>query len=86
MFAGTWLIVGAGIAMSLLFGLALGLDVTALVILVSIVAVGAMAVAAAGKARRREAGPARCERCGGLISPNAPYCKHCRAPVGPVSD
>ncbi|MDQ3954355.1 MAG: hypothetical protein M3285_02250 [Actinomycetota bacterium] len=25
--------------------------------------------------------PRRCSNCGGLISPSAPYCKHCKAPV-----
>ncbi len=26
--------------------------------------------------------PRRCRNCGGLNSPNAPYCKHCNTPVG----
>lgn len=25
--------------------------------------------------------PRRCSNCGGLISPSAPYCKHCKTPV-----
>ena len=29
--------------------------------------------------RSKRVAPATCPNCGGLISPNAPYCKHCKA-------
>lgn len=44
-----------------------------------IVATGALAIAIARRSDRGLASPARCAECGGLISPNAPYCKHCGA-------
>lgn len=30
--------------------------------------------------RSNSVAPAMCSNCGGVISPNAPYCKHCKAP------
>jgi hypothetical protein len=56
---------------------AAGLDATGVGILVAIIIVGAAAIAGTRKMGRVE--PGRCEECGGLISPNAPYCKHCGA-------
>ncbi len=63
----------------LLLGLGAGFDVKGLVIVGFIVAFGALAVAAARKARAGRVTPGRCDECGGLISPHAPYCKHCGA-------
>lgn len=31
--------------------------------------------------RSRVVEPATCPSCGGVVSPNAPYCKHCKAPL-----
>ena len=31
--------------------------------------------------RSRQVEPAMCPNCGGVVSPNAPYCKHCKAPL-----
>lgn len=31
--------------------------------------------------RSRQVEPATCPNCGGVVSPNAPYCKHCKAPL-----
>ncbi len=70
-------IVVAGLAMALLLGYRIGFDATALVILAILVAVGGLAVAVARRSELRASGPAVCPACRGLISPNAPYCKHC---------
>ena len=32
--------------------------------------------------RTRHVGPATCPACGGVVSPNAPYCKHCKTQLG----
>jgi len=73
------MLVGAGILGALLLGLGLGFDVGALVILGFIVIFGSLAVAVTDKARAGSVQPASCPSCGGLISPNAPHCKHCGA-------
>ena len=74
--------VGVGIVAAAVFGYAVGVDVTAISIFVTLVAVGALAIAVARKSDTGKTVPARCDTCGGLISPNAPYCKHCGAIVG----
>jgi hypothetical protein len=58
---------------------AAGLDVTTIVILIAIVVVGVAAIAGTRKMGHVE--PGSCTECSGLISPNAPYCKHCGAPI-----
>jgi hypothetical protein len=73
-------IVVAGIVLSIVVGIGRGLDVTAIVMLIPIVAVGALAIGVARRSRSGAVAPGRCERCGGLISASAPYCKHCGAP------
>jgi hypothetical protein len=57
--------------------LSAGLDAMGIGVLVAIVGIGAAAIAATRKMRRIE--PGRCDECGGLVSLNAPYCKHCGA-------
>jgi hypothetical protein len=69
--------VASGIVGAILLGLGLGFDSTALIILGFIVIFGALAVAIADKARSGAVSPSTCPMCGGLISPNAPHCKHC---------
>jgi hypothetical protein len=66
-------------------GLAGGFDVVSVIILVLIVGCGALAIAVV---RKSGAGvrPAQCASCGGLISPHAPYCKHCGVSVRSPSD
>lgn len=66
---------------ALLFGLNYGFDATALILFVALVAVGALAIAVARAKDEGMAAPAQCAACGGLMSPNAPYCKHCGEPV-----
>ena len=72
-------IVVVGLAMAVATGFNLGFDSTAVVYLGLMVAVGALAIGVATRAKRGTTGPARCPDCGGLVSPNAPFCKHCNA-------
>ena len=72
-------VVVTGIVLAFLLGLERGFDLAGAVIFSSIVGVGALALAVLKKWGRGTVGPATCEDCGGLISPNAPYCKHCAA-------
>lgn len=74
-------IVAAGVSLALVVGAGRGFDALSLTILVGIVALGALAIAVARRAGTGIVGPGRCEGCGGLISPNAPVCKHCGAPA-----
>lgn len=75
--AATAVIVGAGVLLALVLGSSRGFDATSVTILVGIVLVGALAIAAAGRSARGATGPATCAGCGGVISPHAPFCKHC---------
>jgi hypothetical protein len=72
------ILVAVGVIEAVVLGYTFGVDVAALSILGSLLAVGVLAIVVA---RKSEAGgvvgPVRCDECGGLISPNAPYCKHC---------
>ena len=70
-------LVVAGLAVALVVGFVRGFDTTGVVLFGLLTLSGALAI---GVTRRSEGGgvsPARCGKCGGLISPNAPYCKHC---------
>jgi hypothetical protein len=67
-------------SLAVVVGLAVGLNLVTAVLLGVIVLLGALSVAVARKSDRGAVGPATCAECGGLISPNAPYCKHCGAP------
>ena len=72
-------IVVAGIAVALALGVSQGFDPTSVTILVLIVVVGGISIAVADRSERGAAGPAHCDACGGVLSPNAPFCKHCGA-------
>jgi hypothetical protein len=74
-------VIVAGIALAVALGLSRGFDVYAVVILVLIIAVGVLAIAALNRWSGGTVRPGTCEECGGVISPNAPYCKHCGASV-----
>ena len=69
-----------GIALAVLLGLASGGRPLTLAILALVLAVGALGIAVVRRSGTGVTGPARCSACGGLISPNAPYCKHCGEP------
>jgi len=69
---------------ALLFGYSYGFDTTAVILFVSLVAVGALAIAVARGRDKGLTAPAQCTACGGLMSPNAPYCKHCGEPVARI--
>jgi hypothetical protein len=80
----SWLavaIIVAGITVALVLGIVSGFDAVGVVIFSLIVLVGALGVAAVTRFRSGEVVPAECRECGGVISPNAPYCKHCGAAV-----
>ncbi|MBA2273442.1 MAG: hypothetical protein H0W21_05995 [Actinobacteria bacterium] len=76
-------IVVAGVSLVLLTGVTKGFDTVSLPILGGIVALGALAIAVARRAGSGTVGPGRCAGCGGLVSPNAPVCKHCGAATAP---
>ena len=73
------ILVAVGIIEAIVLGYAFGLDVAALSILGSLVVVGVLAIVVARKSEAGAVGigPVHCDSCGGLISSNAPYCKHC---------
>jgi hypothetical protein len=73
----------AGIALAVGLGLAAGLDIAAVVILGTLIAAGVLAVAVARRSESGAIAPASCSECGGLLSPNSPYCKHCGALTKP---
>lgn len=73
-------IVVIGIAAAAAAGAATGFDAATAAILALIVATGMLAVAVAARSRTGTIRPARCDVCGGLISSNAPRCKHCGVP------
>jgi hypothetical protein len=50
-----------------------------LVVLTFIVALAVLGIRMIFRSRAVE--PAVCPNCGGVVSPNAPYCKHCKAPL-----
>ena len=60
-------------------GIAGGLDTQGMTILMLVIAAGVLAVAVARRAEGGFVDPGTCDNCGGLVSPNAPYCKHCGA-------
>ena len=72
-------IVGLGVAAAL--AIAAGLDATGTIIFALILVTGLLAIAVVKKSKEGVVGPAQCPECGGLLSPNAPYCKHCAAPI-----
>jgi hypothetical protein len=67
-------------------GLAAGLDVYAAAILGFILLTGAVALGVARRTRSGGVGPAFCPHCAGVVSPNAPYCKHCGGRRGDEGD
>ena len=56
-------------------------DTTTLIIAGLVIVTGALAIAVVRRSRSGAVTPASCGECGGLISPNAPYCKHCGAQI-----
>jgi hypothetical protein len=76
-------IVVAGLVVAAALAIAVGLDATGTIILALILATGALALVVVRKARDGIVSPSQCPECGGLVSPNAPYCKHCGARLTP---
>lgn len=73
-------VVIAGIVYTTALALTGNLDVYAAVVFALVVATGVLAIAIVRRSSKGVTGPVQCEECGGLLSPNAPYCKHCGAP------
>jgi hypothetical protein len=72
-------VVAAGVALAVALGVAAGFDLLAVVLLALIAVFGVLGVVVARRAQAGTVVPGRCSECGGLLSPNAPYCKHCGA-------
>lgn len=72
-------IVLLGIALSVGLAAVAGLDAMGVVILTLVVGMGTLVIAVARRSTTGEVRPAECSSCGGLVSPAAPYCKHCGA-------
>ena len=73
----SFIVIALAVAASL--GIAAGLDPVALILLAVICAFGLLSIAITRRMRTGAIGPVICTECGGAISPNAPYCKHCNA-------
>ena len=56
-----------------------GLDAKGGALIAGICGLGLLVLGAGRKMREGTVQPRACDACGGLISPNAPYCKHCGA-------
>lgn len=76
-------VVAVGLTLALALGIDQGFDPTSVAILILIALVGALAVAAVNRSSAGVTAPAVCACCAGVISANAPYCKHCGAPAPP---
>lgn len=74
-------VVVTGIALVVSVAFAAGRDAALVLYVAPVVLLGVIVIAAAVKMYKGRVGPSECERCGGLLSPNAPYCKHCGAQV-----
>jgi hypothetical protein len=83
---GVAFLVVLGVIAMILLGIGTGFDTGALIIIGFIALFGGLAIAVARKARTGAVAPATCASCGGLISPNAPYCKHCGTPVSRITN
>ena len=75
------IVVVLGLIEAVVLGYTVGFDIAALSILGTLIVVGALSVVIARKSETGAVQPATCASCGGLISPNAPYCKHCGEPI-----
>jgi hypothetical protein len=72
-------VVIAGLLLALTLGLQAGLDAVALLLLALLVAVGAVGVAVARRARPDATAPERCLVCGAISRAGAPSCHRCGA-------
>lgn len=72
-------VVAAAIVLVVALAFAAGADAALIFYVAPIVLLGVVAIGVAIKTRAGSVGPEECPRCGGLTSPNAPYCKHCGA-------
>ncbi|MDQ4064653.1 MAG: hypothetical protein M3161_01245 [Actinomycetota bacterium] len=73
-------VVVAGIVYTTALALTGNLDLYAAIVFALVVAAGFLSIAVVRKSSSGSTAPVACAECGGLLSPNAPYCKHCGAP------
>jgi membrane protein implicated in regulation of membrane protease activity len=78
--AAAFAIIVVGITFAIGVALSGNFDAAGIAILALIVAVGMLGVAVVRRSGTTAIEPVRCAECGGLLSPHAPYCKHCGAP------
>ncbi len=75
------LLVISTLAFAAVTGFSYGFDGVAIGLFFGLAMLGGLAIAVARGKDKGMTAPAQCASCGGLISPNAPYCKHCGEPV-----
>ncbi|MDQ3916052.1 MAG: hypothetical protein M3323_12130 [Actinomycetota bacterium] len=73
------IVVGLGLAGVVALALGSGVDATGVVLALTVVCVGALALSVAHRIKGGNVEPGRCDSCGGLVARSAPYCKHCGA-------
>ena len=73
-------VVVAGIVYTTALALTGNLDLYAGIVFALVVATGFLAIAIVRRSTSGMTAPVQCTECGGLLSPNAPYCKHCGTP------
>lgn len=69
---------------ALFTGFNYGWDDVAIGLFFGLSVIGGLAIAVARGKDKGMTAPAQCTACGGLMSPNAPYCKHCGEPVARI--
>lgn len=74
-------LVVAGIALVVSVAIAAGPDLASIFYVAPVVLLGIVVIAVATKTRAGGVHPRECPNCGGLLSPHAPYCKHCGTPL-----
>lgn len=70
-------VVLGGSIVALILGLAAGMDGLAILLFGFVLGAGMLVIAAVNRMSSGAITPGHCAECGGLISSNAPYCKHC---------
>lgn len=78
--AAVTVLVVLGLTVALALGIATGFDTTGVVLFALLALFGVLAIAVTRRSGGGAVSPGICEHCGGLLSPNAPYCKHCGEP------
>jgi len=75
-------LVAAVMGLMIASAIAKGFDGVGIALVTSIVVFGGLTVLLLRRAGAGDVRPATCKECGGLISRDAPYCKHCGGSPG----